>query len=278
MMNNFTCKVLAAILSLSFLSLVSSARAEGEYLKIKQSGTLKVAVYKDFAPYSANDEGIDVDIANALAKKIGLTLSLLPFQARDDVNDDLRDMVWKGHYLGYGPADVLLHVPVDRRLMAENDKVEIFAPYHRETIRLVRDIRKVPDFENLDSMAGKKIGVEKLSMSAVLMLGAEDGKFRENVKIYSTAAEALEHLKTGELDGVLAARSEIESVLRNDPNFQISKVEFQRLSSAGWVVGMAVKKDDVELIKLLQDATNELVASGEMAKIFAKHGVQLVTP
>lgn len=278
MMNNFTFKVLASILSLACLSLVSSARAEGEYLKIKQSGTLKVAVYKDFAPYSASGEGIDIDIANALAKKLGLKLSLLPFQAGDDENDDLRNMVWKGHYLGYGPADVLLHVPVDRRLMAQNDKVEIFAPYHRETVRLVRDIRKVPDFENLDSMAGKKIGVEKVSMSAVLMLGAEDGKFRENVKIYSTATEALEQLKAGELDGVLATRSEIESVLRNDPNFQISKVEFQRLPPAGWIVGMAVKKDDTELIKLLRDSTNELVESGEMAKIFAKHGVELVTP
>ncbi|OIR15635.1 cystine-binding periplasmic protein precursor [mine drainage metagenome] len=278
MMNNFTFKVLAAILSLACLSSVSSARAEGEYLKIKQSGTLKVAVYKDFAPYSASDEGIDIDIANALAKKLGLKLSLLPFQAGDDVNDDLRNMVWKGHYLGYGPADVLLHVPVDRRLMAQNDKVEIFAPYHRETVRLVRDIRKVPDFANLDSMAGKKIGVEKVSMSAVLMLGAEDGKFRENVKIYSTATEALEQLKAGELDGVLATRSEIESVLRNDPNFQISKVEFQRLPPAGWIVGMAVKKDNTELIKLLRDSTNELVESGEMAKIFAKHGVELVTP
>jgi len=28
----------------------------------------------------------------------------------------------------------------------------------------------------------------------------------------------------------------------------------------------------------VQDATDELVASGEMAKIFANHGVELVTP
>ncbi len=277
-MNNFTCKVLAAVLSLACLSTILSARAEDDYSKIKQSGTLKVAVYKDFAPYSANDQGIDIDIANALAKKMGLKLSLLPFPAGESVNDDLRNMVWKGHYLGYGPADVMLHVPVERILMAQNDKVEIFAPYHRETIRLVRDIRKVPDFENLDSMEGKKIGVEKVSISAVLMLGAEDGKFRENVKIYSTAAEALEQLKAGEVDGVLAARSEIESVLGSDPNFKISKVEFQRLPSAGWVVGMAVKKDDVELIKSLRDSTNELIASGEMARIFANHGVVLVSP
>jgi ABC-type amino acid transport substrate-binding protein len=277
-MNNCTCILRAAVLWLLCLCTISAAQAGDEYLKIKQSGTLKVAVYNDFAPFSAGDQGIDIDLADALAKKLGLKLSLLPFPAGDDVNDDLRNMVWKGHYLGYGPADVLLHVPVDRSLMAKNDKVEIFAPYHRETVRLVRDVRKVPNFDNLDSMAGKKIGVEKVSISAVLILGAEDGRFRENVKIYSTATEALEKLKAGELDGVLATRSEIESVLRKDPNFQINEIVFQRLSPSGWVIGMAVKKDDVELINLLRNATNELISSGEMAKIFAKHGVELVSP
>lgn len=277
-MNNLTLKALNAILTFVCLAIFSVAHAEGDYFKIKQSGTLKVAVYNDFAPFSAANQGIDIDLADALAKKLGLKLSLLPFNAGDDLNDDLRNMVWKGHYLGYGPADVLLHVPVDPRLMAQNDKVKIFAPYHRETVSLVRDIRKVPNFENLDSMTDKKIGVEKVSIGAVLIMGAEDGKFRENVNIYSTATEALERLKAGELDGVVATRSEIESVLRKDPSFQISEVVFQRLSPKGWVIGMAVKKEDVGLINSLQDATNELVSSGEMARIFAKHGVDLVTP
>jgi ABC-type amino acid transport substrate-binding protein len=207
-----------------------------------------------------------------------LKLSLLPFPAGDDLDEDLRNMVWKGHYLGYGPADVMLHVPVDPRLMKQNDKVEIFAPYHRELVRLVTDVRKVARFEDLDSIAGKKIGVEKVSISAVVLLGAEDGKFRDDVKIYPTATAALEQLKAGELDGVVASLSEIESVLRGDPNYRISEAMFQRLPPEGWVLGMAVKKSDPELVKLLQDATNALAASGEMAAIFAKHGVKLLTP
>ncbi|MGC2166872.1 MAG: transporter substrate-binding domain-containing protein [Gallionella sp.] len=277
-MNHCICKALTAILTLACLGSFSVARAESDYLKIKQSGTLKVAVYNDFAPFSAGNQGIDVDLAEALAKRLGLKVNLLPFNAGDNLNDDLRNMVWKGHYLGYGPADVLLHVPVDPRLAAQNDKVKIFAPYHRETVCVVRDIRKVPEFENLDSMTGKKIGVEKVSIGALLIMGAENGKFREDVNIFSTATEALEKLKSGELDGVVATRSEIESVLRKDQNFQISDVVFERLSPKGWVIGMAVKKDNVALINSLEDASNELVSSGEMAKIFANHGVELVTP
>jgi hypothetical protein len=73
--------------------------------------------------------GIDIDLARALAGALDLKLSLLPFNADENMNDDLRNMVWKGHYLGYGPADVLMHVPVDRPLMQANPQVQIFAPY-----------------------------------------------------------------------------------------------------------------------------------------------------
>ena len=41
---------------------------------------------------------------------------------------------------------------------------------------------------------------------------------------------------------------------------------------------MAVRKDDTEMAKLLQQAMNEMAASGELKAIFAWHGVQVVTP
>ncbi|WP_194713166.1 substrate-binding periplasmic protein [Noviherbaspirillum soli] len=268
----------AATLILACLALTMSAPASADMDKIRQSGSLKVAVYKDMAPFSSDDGGIDVDIADALAKKLGLKLALLPFPAGEEVGDDLRNMVWKGHYLGYGPADVMLHVPVDRFLIARNDKVEIFAPYYRETVRLAYSKEAVPRFDGLDSLQGREIGVEKVSIAGVLLLGEGDGKFRDKVRIYPTAVEALQDLKAGRLAGVLAHRSEIESVLRDDARFGIQQVAFQRLPAQGWAVGMAVKKEARDLAQALQQALAELTASGEMGRIFAKHGVQPVTP
>ena len=275
-MNSFPlCRLGLAVL-LTFAALLAPAHADME--KIKKAGMLKVAVYSDFSPFSAGNAGIDVDLAEALATKLGLKLSLLPFPAGENLSDDLRNMVWKGHYLGYGPADVLMHVPVDRRLMADNDKVEILAPYHRETVRLVRSSKTIPNFENLDSLSGKKIGVEKISIAAIVLLGEGNGKFRDDVRIYATPIEALQDLKIGKLDAVLATQSEIESVFKGDAGFPLSEVSFQRLPPKGWVVGMAVKKNEPELARILQTATNELVASGELSAIFRKHGVQVVSP
>jgi cystine transport system substrate-binding protein len=252
--------------------------AHAEWQKIHQSGSLKVAVYNEFAPFSDKGSGIDVDLAAALASKLSLRLTLLPFPAGENLNDDLRNMVWKGHYLGYGPADVMLHVPIDKRLMAENDKVQFFAPYHVETVRLVRNSSLVPAFDGLESLNGKRIGVEKVSIAAMLILGEDNGRFRNDVHIFTTAAEALQQLKAGALDAVLANRSEIESVMQGDAKFPLHEVRFQRLPRSGWAVGMAARKDDTETIKQLQAALDAMAASGELKAIFARHGVQVSTP
>lgn len=266
------------LLACAFLTLLAALPARADWDKVKKSGSLKVAVYTEFAPFSDKGAGIDIDLAEALAKKLGLRLSLLPFPSGENLNDDLRNMVWKGHYLGYGPADVMLHVPVDPRLMADNRQVEIFAPYHVETVRLVRNAGTVPKFDGIEALAGKRIGVEKVSISGMVILGEDNGKFRDAVRIFPTAAEALEKLKAGDLDAVLANRSEIESVMRGDERFPMHDVAFQRLPRSGWVVGMAVRKDDTEVARLLQKAMNDMAASGELKAIFARHGVKAVTP
>ncbi len=88
-------------------------------------------------------KGLDVALAGALAQAMNLKLSLLPFDADENMDDDLRNMVWKGHYLGYGPADVMLQVPVDKTLMDNNPQVVVVAPYMRQTFVLMRDTEQL---------------------------------------------------------------------------------------------------------------------------------------
>lgn len=277
-MFKLTLRAKSATLVLAGTLLCGAMPARADWSRIQQSGSLKVAVYNEFAPYSDRSAGIDVDLAQALAHKLGLKLSLLPFPAGENLNDDLRNMVWKGHYLGYGPADVMLHVPVEPQLINENDKVRIFAPYHVETVRLARSANGIPTFTGLDSLTGKTIGVEKVSIAAMVILGEGNGRFRNQVRIFDTAAQALEQLKAGTIDAVLANRSEIDAALKSDPAYPLDELPFQRLPRAGWAVGMAVRKDDQDVAKLLQSAMNELRASGELHAIFTKYGVHLVQP
>ncbi len=264
----------ASLLTLSTFAIALPAAADLD--KIRTTGKLSVAVYDDFQPWSGKRGGIDQELADAIAKKLGLTLSLIPFPAGEDVSDDLRNMVWKGHYLGFGPADLLMHMPVDRNVMQRNDQVEIFAPYYRDTVQLARNLKAIPDLDGIASLEGKKIGAEKVSISAMVLLG--ESSLRESVSIYPSGLEAVDKLKAGEVDAVVATRAEIESVLRGDPAFEVTDAPFPRLPRKGWVIGMSVKKDNIELAQAVQKAVNELFESGEMATLFARHGVRSVKP
>jgi ABC-type amino acid transport substrate-binding protein len=98
------------------------------------------------------------------------------------------------------------------------------------------------------------------------------------VTIYPSGVEAVQKLKAGEVDAVVATRAEIESVIQGDPSFEVTDAPFTRLPRNGWVLGMSVKKENVDLAQAVQKAVNELFDSGEMAALFKKHGVRSIKP
>jgi hypothetical protein len=81
------------------------------------------------------------------------------------MDDDLRNMVWRGHYLGWGPADVLLHVPVERPLMAANPKVRIVAPYFRERLAVAYRRDALPRLDSLAALRGVRVAVAGQSLA-----------------------------------------------------------------------------------------------------------------
>ena len=237
--------------------------------RIRARGRLVVGLYNDMPPFHVDGKGIDMELAGALAKALGLGLTVLPFHADENMNDDLRNMVWKGHYLGYGPADVLLHVPVDRPLMAENPQVNIFAPYYRERVAIARALATTPRMETLDDFKGQRIAVPGQSLAGWLMIGAEGGKYREQlVTTWKTGAHAAQALAKGEVAAAAGLASELESVLAGDARFAIEPLPLPRMRD-GWAVGLAVKKSATDLAQALQAAVNGLAESGDLGRMFA---------
>ncbi|MEX8519166.1 MAG: substrate-binding periplasmic protein [Leptothrix sp. (in: b-proteobacteria)] len=260
--------------ALPALSMAQSADEPSALEKVRQRGRLVVGVYNELRPFHDKGQGIEVLMANALARELGVGLSLLPFTADDNMNDDLRNMVWKGHYLGFGPADVLLHVPVDPPLIKDNPRVTIFGPYWREKVMIARDLKRVPELDSLEALRGQRIAVPGQTLAGWLMIGADNGAYREQlVTKLGDGVDAAQMLKNGEVVAACGLRSELESTLHGDARFQITPLPLPRAPRDGWAVGMAVKRDATDLAKALQAGLDKLARDGELHKMFATAGL-----
>ncbi|UCV27414.1 substrate-binding periplasmic protein [Ferribacterium limneticum] len=267
--------------ALAALPIFSALPALADSLEtIRQRGRLRVAVYNDFPPYAmAGGKGIDADIARAIAGKLGLTAEIVGYNADEDMNDDLRNMVWKGHYLGAQPSDVMMHVPVDEHLARANDKVRIFGSYHLETLALARNPERVPHAlagsaaVALEIFTREKIGVETASLADSFLLGVLNGRLRENVVHFKTVAEAAKGMAEGKVAAVLAPRAELEAALKGQDKAVLDSPKFPELKVDHWPLGMAVKVEEQALAEAIGSALADLKKDGTIAAIFKRHGI-----
>lgn len=277
-------KALCAVALAFSVQLGAQAQEITDWAKVQASGVLTVAVYNYLAPYSDQGKGIDVDIARALAGKLGLGLRVRPFNEDEEFSDDIRNMVTRGHYLAGAPADILMHAPVDAYIMQKEDQALFFSPYTRDDIFVARNVKKLPTLDSLKpfSEAGNRIGAETAALPSIMLAGADNAAYADNLVNFKTPKEAVDAMVNGELVAVMATKAELEWALHQHPDkkadFYISKVPHNSLPPKGWVVGMATKKSNRELAEKLTTAMNELRDSGELAKIFDKYGVKYSRP
>lgn len=272
-------QVLQGVAALGVGVLSGTARADGALERIRQRGSLSFALYDDMPPFHVKGQGLDVELAKAIAAHLQLKPQFLPFPADDNMDDDLRNMVWKGHYLGYGPADVLLHVPVDRPLMQSNPQVSIFAPYYRERVVIARDLAKVPTMDSLDVFKGRPIAAPGLALAGWLLLGADGGAYRDTLRTrYADGVEAAKALLKGDCVAAAGLQSELETTLRGDPRFAIERLPLPQAPRDGWVVGCAVKKDSIDLAEAVKGAIDQLADDGRLAAMYKQAGVSWRRP
>lgn len=271
-----------AFAALLLINLVP-AHADEQMDSIRKRGRLKVAVYNNFPPYSDAGKGIDVELGHALATKIGLQAEIISFMAGEEMGDDLRNMVWKGHYLRGEPADVMMRVPVDPMFAAANDKALIFAPYQNEVMAMARIAKRIPAPNGsaaiaLEVFTREKIGVEADSLADPFLGSVLQGRLRSNIVHFRSIPDAAKALRDDSISAIMAPLGELEGALVGETRFAIDKVTLGELSPKSWPIGMAVKSDSLELANALSSALSELQQDGTLTKIFRGHGVNLQTP
>jgi ABC-type amino acid transport substrate-binding protein len=279
------CVCLAGVLLLGFArAWCDETQGSDALADLRQRGTIEIAVYAQFPPYSygtsaGTAKGIDVELARAIAQSLGLNLKLRMISAGESVRDDLRNHIWKGHYLGGGVADVMLHVGYDPVFASQEKDVVLFAPYFHESVVLAYKPGRIAHPESPLALTGHAIGVAGDTISDHIVSSAYGGALRATAVREPSLQEAVKAFKAGEVDGVMGPQGELQGLCAEQG---VSDARFHPQERVGqmrtaWDVGVAVKNGGgASLSDAIGKTLADLKADGSLEKIFAAYGVKYV--
>ncbi|MEZ3137284.1 substrate-binding periplasmic protein [Stutzerimonas kunmingensis] len=289
----------AVRLVLSLWLALCCALAQADVVKVRafddiiESGVLKVAMYENFPPYSYQQDGeprgVDVELARKLAEGLDLKLEVLWVTPDETLDDDLRNFIWKGHYLRPGVlADVMLRVPYDREFAYKrnelgeviNELVVMFAPYQRERWQTAYDDRRIDEVPSVAVFQYHPIGVEVDSVPSFYLSSVFEGRLAKHTHHYPSIREAFAALQQGEVDATMAMRAEIEWLLEqaDDKHLKLAENAYPNMGKQVWDLGMAVHESNRQLAYALEEVLEPLILEGELEKLYASYGLSYELP
>lgn len=248
----FVCRAIPLLLLLAALN---PARAADTLQQIQKTGVLKWgADAEGGAPYVFPDPqqpehliGFEVEIADALAKKLGVHAQMVQNQW-----DALVPALQRGNF------DIVLNgleITDEHR-----QQIAMSIPYYVYTQQIIT--RKGNDsLTNLASLKGKAVGT--LSGTVAQRLLEQAGGV--DVRVYPGQVEPFRDLNNGRIDAVMLDLPIAVYYLTKEPNLKRSGEPF-----APGYYGIGIRKEDQSLLLALNKAITELQADGTLEKIYRK--------
>jgi ABC-type amino acid transport substrate-binding protein len=260
--------------------------------EIEESGDMIIAVYENFPPYSYLEngvaKGIDIDIANEISKKMGVKPIWYWTGSDENLEDDLRNLIWKGNLIHKTKVDIMFRVPYDYDFIRQTNKstgeldnelVVIKSPYHSESWVIATNKETIPEVRNLAIFKFYKIGVEIDTLPDSHLTSSFRGALQSSVKHYKNINDAIKDLKDGKIDAVAGLKSQLEfglDYLNNKDKFYIS--EKLKYVKSEWDLGVAVRTDFRALSYRIDGYMSELHQDGTIKKIFSKYNIEYFKP
>jgi ABC-type amino acid transport substrate-binding protein len=248
------------------------------WARVHSTKILRVGVYRKFAPFHEDGQGgIDDDIGAELARRLGVNVTVISYLAGDEMEDDFRNIIWKGHYLGIPVSDVMLHVPTDEALAKSAPQVQIFGAYAKEETIVAYDKDRLSNWKGMESLGSLRLGVEMQSMPD-LYLSSFGAQYNSQIDHFPQLTEAVAELKAGKLQVVLGSRSKTESAIGPDRDRFVFMQFKGGIYGRALNLGVAVNKGETKLKQELQNAITAMRTDGALQKIYAKHFATWVAP
>ena len=246
------------VVTLALIMLLALCACGSSKSNTATDGVLTMATNAAFPPYEfvEGDDyaGIDVEIAGAIAEKLGLTL-----QVEDMEFDSIIEAV-KG-----GKADIgMAGMTVTEERLEEVNFTESYAT--GKQVIIVTEDSEITTVDDLFDVGGYVIGVQRNTTGDLYTTWDLEDEGLATIDRYSKGADAVQALKTGKVDCVVIDDQPAKAFIAEVDGLQILETEYIEEMYAG-----AMSKDNTELYEAVNSALKELIADGTVQSIIDRY-------
>ena len=224
-----------------------------------EAGKLHMSTNAAFPPYEmvkddGTFEGIDVEVAAAIAEKLGLELVV------DDMGFDAALLAAQN-----GQSDIVM---AGVTVNAERQAVMDFSDSYANGVQVIivkedSPIATVDDLANAD-----KIGTQRGTTGYLYCSDTPDngGYGEDHVTAFDTGATAIQALLNGQVDAVVIDNMPAQEFVKANAGLKILDTEY---ANEEYAIGMA--KGNTALLEAVNNALQELTADGTLQSIVDKY-------
>ena len=244
-------KLIALILSALLLLSMAACSGGSDGMTIEK-GKLIMSTNAEFPPYEMTTDdggfaGIDIEIAEAIAKKLGLELVI------DDMDFNAALLA-----VQQGKSDmVMAGVTVD----PDRQKVMDFSNSYATGVQVI--IVKEDSNVTADTLGDFMIGTQKGTTSDIY---CSDDFGAEHVTTYDSSITAVQALINGQVDCVVVDNAPAQELVKANPGLKILETEY---ITENYAIGF--NKGNTQLQEAVNKALAELTADGTIQKIIDKY-------
>ena len=231
----------------------ASESADAAELTTVTAGKLTMSTNAAFPPYemttdSGDFEGIDIEVAGAIAEKLGLELQV------DDMDFDAALLAAQN-----GKSDMVMAgvTVTDERL-----KVMDFSDTYAEGIQSII-VPEDSDIASADDLTGKAIGTQRGTTGYIY---CTDDFGEDSVVAYDNGLTAVQALNNGQVDAVVIDNAPAKEFVAANTGLKILDTAY---AQEDYAIGVA--KGNTALLDAINGALEELQADGTLQSIVDKY-------
>jgi polar amino acid transport system substrate-binding protein len=253
--------VLALALVFSFALSACGSEKKAEKTKLEQIKDAKVLVMytnAEFPPYEFLGEGeeiigVDIEIGKAIAKELGVELKI--------ENAEFDSIVAS---ISSGKGDVA----ITGLTITEERKQQVdFSPPYVDSVQYLI-LPNDSDIETMEDLAGKSIGAQTGTTGEMLVQEEIDNGVLKDKKTtlvqHKSAPTAMQDLIVGRIDAVVIDELVAIEIAAQNDSYKAMPFVYETGTPVTEQFGVAIKKGNEDLLRVIDKVINELLASGQI--------------